>query len=117
MRNATTRTRPDIHQEVTDEMIAMLEAGTRPWARPWQASGPGFSLPLRHNSIAYRGINILILWASAMSRGFQSPHWLTLKADKRAMFTAAREAQRAADYLLDRMELGTAKASPEEAAA
>lgn len=78
----TTRNRPDIYQEVTDEMVAMLEAGTRPWTKPWQTSGPSASLPLRHNGVGYRGINVLILWASAMSRRFESPHWLTFNQAK-----------------------------------
>ena len=79
MAKRTPTTRPDIYQEVTDEIVAMLEAGTRPWAQPWQTSGASLSMPLRHNGISYRGINVLILWASAMTRGFSSPHWLTFK--------------------------------------
>lgn len=72
--------RADIYQAVTDNILAMLEAGTRPWSRPW-ASG-GNALPLRHNGIPYRGINVLTLWASAMRQGFASPHWLTFKQAK-----------------------------------
>src|SRR3546814_3411543 len=61
---------------VTDDILAMLEAGTNPWVKPW-SGGP--TIPLRHNGVAYRGINVLSLWASAMRQGFASPYWLTFK--------------------------------------
>src|SRR3546814_15222711 len=54
----------------------MLEAGTKPWVKPW-SGGP--TIPLRHNGVASRGINVLSLWASAMRQGFASPYWLTFK--------------------------------------
>src|SRR3546814_19674471 len=61
---------------VTDDILAMLEAGTKPWVKPW-SGGP--TIPLRHKGVAYRGINVLSLWASAMRQGFASPYWLTFK--------------------------------------
>jgi len=33
--------------------------------------------PLRHNGVAYRGINTVLLWMTATERGFQSPYWMT----------------------------------------
>src|SRR3546814_5449286 len=68
--------RIDIYQAVTDDILAMLEAGTKPWVKPW-SGGP--TILLRHNGVAYRGINVLSLWASAMRQGFASPYWLTFK--------------------------------------
>src|SRR3546814_10922860 len=68
--------RIDIYQAVTDDILAMLEAGTKPWVNPW-SGGP--TIPLRHNGVAYRGTNVLSLWASAMRQGFASPSWLTFK--------------------------------------
>ena len=62
--------RIDIYQAVTDDILAMLEAGTKPWVKPW-SGGP--TIPLRHNGVAYRGINVLSLWASAMRQGFALP--------------------------------------------
>jgi antirestriction protein ArdC len=63
--------RADVYEEVTAQIIVMLEAGTRPWSPRW-ASGAA-SLPLRHEGTAYRGINILLLWTAAMTRGFINP--------------------------------------------
>lgn len=38
--------------------------------------------PLRHNGVAYSGINVLMLWGAAMEAGFSSPTWMTSKQAK-----------------------------------
>lgn len=67
----------DIYAEVTAKIIAQLEAGTMPWARPWNdAKGFNAGLPTNYTTgRAYRGINIPLLWAS----GFADQRWLTYK--------------------------------------
>ena len=73
--------RADVYARVTDRILADLESGTRPWLRPWASGGnttPG-ALPLRHNGIPYRGINVLLLWGDAIDKGFSSSTWLTYK--------------------------------------
>jgi antirestriction protein ArdC len=35
--------------------------------------------PLRSNGIPYRGINVLMLWSEAMTKGFAAPIWMTFK--------------------------------------
>lgn len=67
--------RQDIYQEITASIIAALEEGTRPWAAQWAGGG----LPLRHNGVAYRGINNLLLTWEAQKRGYAAPRWLTFK--------------------------------------
>lgn len=69
----------DIHQHVTDTIIAQMEAGTPPWRKPWTGGGGTAALPLRHNGEPYRGVNILMLWASAEISGFTSERWMTFK--------------------------------------
>lgn len=64
-----------IYKEVTARIVAMLEAGVRPWAQGWQAQGGG--RPLRHDGTPYRGMNVLNLWAAGMQRGFSSARWMT----------------------------------------
>ena len=51
--------RVDVHQRVTDQIIAELEKGVRPWMKPWNAEHAAgrITRPLRANGIAYRGIN------------------------------------------------------------
>ena len=73
--------RKDIYTRVTDKIIADLEKGQRTWLPRWQgqhAAGP-VSRPLRQNGTPYRGMNILLLWAESMEKGFVSPIWMTYK--------------------------------------
>ena len=55
--------RKDVYQRVTDQIVADLEQGTRPWLKPWSASHMEgrVVLPRRCNGIAYRGVNIIAL--------------------------------------------------------
>ena len=73
--------RRDIYQKITDQIVAELEKGVRPWQRPWSASHMEgrVALPLRHNGVAYRGVNILSLWMAAMAKGYRAPIWMTFK--------------------------------------
>lgn len=70
--------RPDLYSRITDRIIAQLETGVRPWTQPWTSSA-SVSRPLRHNGEAYSGVNVLLLWAEAMARGFQAPTWMTFR--------------------------------------
>src|SRR3546814_4650920 len=67
-----TDNRADIYQEITDQMIAMIEAGTRPWSKSWNGSTAP-NIPLRSTGVPYRGINVLTLWVAAMTKGYASP--------------------------------------------
>lgn len=71
----------DVYQRVTDAIVAELEKGVCPWTKPWNADHAAgrITRPLRANGVAYRGINVIMLWASAMERGFAAPLWLTFK--------------------------------------
>lgn len=71
----------DIYQRVTDQIVAELEKGVRPWFRPWNAEHAAgrITRPLRANGIPYRGINVLMLWGAATAQGFAAPLWLTYK--------------------------------------
>ncbi len=62
---------------VTQAIIERLEAGTRPWVRPW--TGGGSSRPLRACGTPYRGINTIWLWMAAEAAGHTSPCWLTYR--------------------------------------
>lgn len=71
----------DVYQRVTDSIVAELEKGVQPWFRPWNAEHAAgrITRPLRANGIPYRGINVIMLWASAVEQGFSAPLWLTYK--------------------------------------
>ncbi|SQC35693.1 Antirestriction protein [Kluyvera cryocrescens] len=70
-----SKTRTDIYQTVTDNIIAALEAGVKPWSCPWQRV-PGMSgVPSNFaTGIAYSGMNIMLLWCSASKHGFGDSH-------------------------------------------
>ncbi len=76
--------RRDVYSRITSQIISDLEACVRPWSRPWNAEhGAGrISRPLRHNGIAYQGINVLVLWSTAHSRGYSSPIWMTYQQSR-----------------------------------
>jgi len=73
--------RQDIYTRITNKIAAMLEQGVRPWVKPWSGENAAgrITRPLRHNGVPYSGINILMLWASAIEQGFSSPSWMTFK--------------------------------------
>jgi antirestriction protein ArdC len=73
--------RQDVYTRITDKIIADLEQGVRTWMKPWNAGNTAgrITRPLRHNGVAYSGINILMLWAEAMDKGFAAPIWMTFK--------------------------------------
>ena len=73
--NSPTR---DIAAEVTNMIVARLEAGTVPWTRPWSLTGEG-GRPLRHEGTPYTGINCLWLWAIADTYGHRSRYWMTAR--------------------------------------
>lgn len=68
----------DPYTAVTDQIIALLEAGTAPWRKPWAATG-GMPVSLSTGK-AYRGINPFLLQMSAALNGYTSPFWGTYKA-------------------------------------
>jgi antirestriction protein ArdC len=60
---------------ITQEIVARLEAGTRPWIQPWR--GLPVSRPLRACGTPYRGMNCFWLWMVADMCGYASPFWMT----------------------------------------
>jgi antirestriction protein ArdC len=71
----------DVYERITGRIVAALEQGTRPWLRPWNAEHAAgrITRPLRHNGIPYQGINVIMLWTEAVSKGYAAPIWMTFK--------------------------------------
>lgn len=75
-----SKTRTDIYQTVTDNIIAALEAGVKPWSCPWQRVDGMSGLPSNYaTGAAYSGMNIMLLWCSASEQGFSDSRWMTYK--------------------------------------
>ena len=67
----------DIYQEVTDQIVAMLEQGVVPWRSPIlgrQKAGLPKNLESKKD---YRGINSFLLAFTAWTRGYESSYWMT----------------------------------------
>jgi len=77
--------RLSLYAEVTQRIIAELEAGRVPWVQPWDASRCACTMP--GNAVSgrgYSGINVLILWAAGVEQGFTSQRWLTYRQAEQA---------------------------------
>ena len=60
-----------MYADITAQIIKKIEDGCPPWLRPYNKMGGG--LPLRHNGVPYRGMNIIMLWMT----DFDNPYWMT----------------------------------------
>lgn len=71
----------DVYQRVTDTIIEHLEAGTTPWQKPWKGGAETpFSIP--KNGISgkqYNGVNILLLWSTAIAKDYPSHEWASFR--------------------------------------
>jgi antirestriction protein ArdC len=69
-----------LYDEVTARIVGELEAGRFPWTQPWDAAAFAPGLPRNADTRrSYSGINILILWAEAVRRGFAAQGWMTFR--------------------------------------
>ena len=76
------RDRTSLYQEITEKIIAELEAGRVPWVQPWGTAAAKASLAMPENAATrrrYSGINVLILWTAVIDRGFSAQSWLTFR--------------------------------------
>jgi len=111
----------DVYTEVTDRIIAALDAGTVPWRKPWNAPAEFHRNPV--SKTEYRGINPFLLEMTASElcaelgaamlcgvAGISPPtvdqsaayiaSWLkALNDDRKLLISAAGKAQRAADFI------------------
>ncbi len=73
--------RRDHYQELTDKIIAALEAGTAPWRRPWdKAAAGGVTAPVNAaTGHRYRGINLFVLGMSPLAFASNDPRWCSYR--------------------------------------
>lgn len=70
------QTQNEIREQITNQLIDAIKAGTIPWRRPWSSdsNAPGLHTSMSTGS-PYRGINQLILMASTARQNFRSKWW------------------------------------------
>ena len=87
MSRSAVRARPgqnrtSLYEDITNKIIAELEAGRLPWVQPWGSSGVSAPLAMPKNAATgrgYSGINVLILWGAVVQHGFPTQSWLTFR--------------------------------------
>ena len=74
--------RTSLYDEITNKIIAELEAGRVPWVQPWGTAAAKAPLGMPKNAATgrlYSGINVLILWGAVIEHGFPGQSWLTFR--------------------------------------
>ncbi|RWJ31992.1 zincin-like metallopeptidase domain-containing protein [Mesorhizobium sp.] len=74
--------RASLYDDITNKIIAELEAGRFPWVQPWGTAAAKAPLAMPKNAATgrhYSGINVLLLWGAVVEHGFPSQSWLTFR--------------------------------------
>jgi antirestriction protein ArdC len=74
-----SKERFDIHQHLTDRIVAAIEAGAGQWQMPWHHGSGGRSPVNIASGNQYRGVNVLGLWVEAQVNGYSSHLWGTYR--------------------------------------
>lgn len=79
-RSTTALSKPDIYRQITDRIVAAVEANPANPTMPWHRSGLSTVMPTNAaTGNSYRGINVVSLWADAQIRGFPFAVWASFK--------------------------------------
>jgi len=97
----------DHYQDVTDRIIAALEAGTPPWRRPWDPDKAGGPAMPRNAATGqrYRGINVLTLGMSVLAFASGDPRWATYKQAEDRGWQVRRCERGTTGFFFKRLEL------------
>lgn len=80
MSSSKAAPRRDIHAEITNQLIAAIEADPGKLSMPWRRSSAPLFMPTNAlTGNAYNGINIVSLWVSAECLGYSAPIWATYR--------------------------------------
>lgn len=70
--------RTDIYSDITKQIIEAIEAGAENYKMPWHVNGAETVLPVNASSRrSYRGVNVMILWAVAAKKAYETNLWAT----------------------------------------
>lgn len=66
----------DAYEQITNAIVSAIKEGADKYEMPWHA----LSIPLNATSRKpYRGVNVLMLWATAQKRAYTSNEWATYR--------------------------------------
>lgn len=74
----TEEKKPDVYHAITARIIAAIETGAGAFQMPWHRGGTARPRNACTGK-AYRGVNVLALWAAAAAAGYWSGHWASYK--------------------------------------
>jgi antirestriction protein ArdC len=114
--NRTNRAPRDHYQEVTDRVIAALEAGTPPWRKPWDPDKAGGPAMPRNAATGqrYRGINVLTLGMSPQAFISGDPRWATYKQAEDRGWQVRKGERGTTGYFFKKLELRDADKPDED---
>jgi antirestriction protein ArdC len=97
----------DHYQEVTDRIVAALEAGTPPWRKPWDPDKAGGPAMPRNAATGqrYRGINVLTLGMSSLAFSSGDPRWATYKQAEDRGWQVRKGERGTTGYFFKKLEL------------
>src|SRR5580698_10818246 len=97
----------DHYQEVTDRIIAALEAGAPPWRRQWDPDKAGGPAMPRNAATGqrYRGINTLTLGMSPLAFNSGDPRWATYKQAEERGWQVRKSERGTTGYFFKKLEL------------
>jgi antirestriction protein ArdC len=67
----------DLYQEVTNQILSMLDAGVVPWRSPILGRNSAGHPKNLESTKPYRGVNVFLLAFTAYAKGYGSSYWLT----------------------------------------
>jgi len=97
----------DHYTEVTNQIIAALEAGTPPWRKPWDTGKAGNPV-MPCNAVTgmrYRGINVVTLATSPLALAAADPRWATYKQAADRGWRVKKGARGTTAYFFKRIEV------------
>jgi len=105
----------DHYIEVTNQIIAALEAGTPPWRKPWDTGKAGNPV-MPSNAVTgmrYRGINAVTLTTSPMALAAADPRWATYKQAADRGWQVKKGARGTTAYFFKRIEVSDRRQNTE----
>jgi antirestriction protein ArdC len=72
----TNQAKADVYDQITNTIIEAIEAGTEKYEMPWHCLHNPINAITRK---LYRGVNVLMLWATAQKLGYAASEWATYR--------------------------------------
>lgn len=107
-RRGADRPHRDPYTEVTEQVIAALEAGTPPWRQPWDNGKTGGPMTPQNatTDAHYRGINTIVLGMSMLAFSSGDPRWATYKQAAGRGWQVRKGSRGTTAFFYKRIEVG-----------